>query len=566
MSTTRRDGWLRLLEFEGLDGADGTVPLVELPEDLTAIPPGELAELLGELTARVDEVAEGDHNPDTVALATALRDAVLALRGETARREEAAAAQAAEVRALMDEVHPPETTDEDETPTEPVEPEEPPEDPEAPEAPEAEHVTPELVPVAAASTPAPQARPPISAVARRAPAPARPPTRQGLGINITAAADVPGLATGSKVATMLRVAEAFHDRARMMGDGQRASICRIEYPVTERIEAGSDPMPVLEKFQLRDTDQVESLVASGGFCGPLTPLYNICRIDAGDGLLDLPTVNVSRAGIQVPDPITMPTDLTTISWKWTNANDIAAAPPATTPRKPCITIPCPNWTPYMLDAYGICVTHGNLADRSFPELTREYISMVMNAHLHAMNAARIATIEAGSTAVNAPEVGSTVSRIPDAAGLAAEFYREKYHMATGANLTCVLPAWVPEAMRADASARAGDAAFLRLPDSDIRAMFTDHNVSPSFVQDWQPLANATAYPATCKMLIYPSGTWVVGTGGTLDLGVVRDSTLNASNDYTAAWSEDFWLLAKVCTESLVVTVDLAVNGVTACCP
>jgi hypothetical protein len=86
------------------------------------------------------------------------------------------------------------------------------------------------------------------------------------------------------------------------------------------------------------------------------------------------------------------------------------------------------------------------------------------------------------------------------------------------------------------------------------------------VQDWQPLANATAWPTALKMLIFPPGTWVVGTGGTLDLGVQRDSTLNKTNDFTAAWSEDFWVIAKVCTESLNVTVTLAINGVTGCCP
>jgi hypothetical protein len=49
---------------------------------------------------------------------------------------------------------------------------------------------------------------------------------------------------------------------------------------------------------------------------------------------------------------------------------------------------------------------------------------------------------------------------------------------------------------------------------------------------------------------------------TLDLGVIRDSTLNATNDYTAAWMEECYLVAKIGHESRVVTVDVCANGTT----
>jgi hypothetical protein len=42
---------------------------------------------------------------------------------------------------------------------------------------------------------------------------------------------------------------------------------------------------------------------------------------------------------------------------------------------------------------------------------------------------------------------------------------------------------------------------------------------------------------------------------TLDLGVTRDSVLNAENDHTAAWTEDCRLIAKIGHESRVVTID-----------
>jgi hypothetical protein len=436
---TRRDGWTRLLEFDELEGEP---PAIALPEDLGELPQETLDQLLTDMVEQFDEVRNGDVDAQALALLTALADNIRALRAENERRETVAAEAMAEVEALTALVHPPEASDappEGETDEQRREREareererreregEPPEaDTPADEAEADEVITPELVPASAA----PRARLPLGTVARHAPRPAT--MRERLGVTITAAADVPGLSTGSRVATMERVAEAFHERARLMRDGQSAPVVRIDYPVPEGNwlgQPGVSDWEVIERARL--FPGIEALTAAGGWCAPLEPLYNICRIDAASGLLDLPTVRVTRGGFQVPSPITMPADLSTVSWKWTNQNDIdAGLAGAPDPVKPCIRIPCPTWTPYELAAYGICVTHGNLTDRAFPELTREYLGMVGNAHLHAQNGARIATIEAGSTAIDGPEVGSAASSIVGAAELAGEFYREKYHMAT----------------------------------------------------------------------------------------------------------------------------------------
>ena len=59
-----------------------------------------------------------------------------------------------------------------------------------------------------------------------------------------------------------------------------------------------------------------------------------------------------------------------------------------------------------------------------------------------------------------------------------------------------------------------------------------------------------------------AGTWVVGRGGSLDLGVHRDSTLNETNDYTALWTEQFLSLMRFGPESRKITVDVRVTGET----
>lgn len=63
-----------------------------------------------------------------------------------------------------------------------------------------------------------------------------------------------------------------------------------------------------------------------------------------------------------------------------------------------------------------------------------------------------------------------------------------------------------------------------------------------------------AWPTTLDFMLYAAGTFVRGNGPKIDLGVTRDSTLNALNDHTAAWSEEAILLAKRGHESRLVSV------------
>jgi hypothetical protein len=61
-------------------------------------------------------------------------------------------------------------------------------------------------------------------------------------------------------------------------------------------------------------------------------------------------------------------------------------------------------------------------------------------------------------------------------------------------------------------------------------------------------------------LLYPAGGFVRGDGGVIDLGVVRDSVLNATNDYTAAFTEQLYLVAQLGPNAREVEVAIDVNG------
>jgi hypothetical protein len=97
-------------------------------------------------------------------------------------------------------------------------------------------------------------------------------------------------------------------------------------------------------------------------------------------------------------------------------------------------------------------------------------------------------------------------------------------------------------------------------------------VEPTWTQDTlaadtqlaTPAAGALSeWPNTVRWFIFPEGEWVYLDSGVLDLGLVRDSTLNSQNDYQI-WMEEFSGIAKVGgTESLAVVSTLVQNGSTA---
>jgi hypothetical protein len=62
--------------------------------------------------------------------------------------------------------------------------------------------------------------------------------------------------------------------------------------------------------------------------------------------------------------------------------------------------------------------------------------------------------------------------------------------------------------------------------------------------------------------LFAEGTFLFLDGGTLDLGIIRDSTLVGTNDYKM-FVETFEGVAKVGVESIKVTSTISVNGAAA---
>lgn len=529
-----------------------------IPENIADATADEIVNIEAELVAEFDALI--DAGSTDVAVMTEIADAIETIRAEQVTRAEADQAAVDAVAALAERVHIAEQTeivaesdpegDDDADDTEATaEVQDQPIQSEVAET-EATEQERDLVTASAKTPKAPSA----SAVARRSSSPQVAEAQPE--VVITAAADIPGYSGGSNL-DKLGIAKAMHAKARTLSNGSGyVPVATINLPIEHKLGADlAYNMDVIER-----ATAPEALTAAG-WCAPSNNLYTLFGVDAGDGLIDLPTVQITRGGLNVPNFIGLG-EASGALWTWTEdytEEDI----------KQCLTIPCPDFTDYRLKAEGLCITNGNLTDRAFPELTSRFIELAINAHLHRLSAAMLNDISISATAVTMTAVASSAAgSVLHAVDLQVADYRSQFRMSVNSVLEVIFPLWTKELIRADFAMRAG-VLLTFVTDQMIEEHFAVRKVRAQFVHDYQPLFASTsklAFPTTLDFLLYPAGAYIKGDGGTIDLGVVRDSVLNATNDYTAAWTEQLYLVAQVGPAAREVTVTYDVSGVTGCCP
>lgn len=572
--------------------------LVNVPQDLTLVSDADLAQLGQSVTAEFDRVNALDVTPENLQYAAQLADHNDRIRAELAARQ-ARARQAAEAerakllkeqQTLQVRVHgvsgPGDdggTNDDDDV--ERV-------DAEAIAAAAARGATAALVSVLGDRivgrdlTKATQRATATLADAQRY-APHVPAPRPQLAV--TASVDIPGVARGDGVSNLNGLVDIFQRKARAMpatrGNPNYQLVATIrneyEHTIDDRTSAGQ----VEELFRhLTSQDRKDTLLAAGGWCAPSEIRYDFFNIACTSGLIDLPTFGVSRGGIRFPDSPSLADvfngvafggfsttlSVSSVPWLWTEASDIAAA--TGSPEKPCIRVPCPTFDEVRLECFGLCLTAGNLTDDAYPENTANFLRLLLAAHEHAMNGRIIAQmVSLSSAAVAGGEFAATdtgaYQQIVNGIALAAVDYRARYGMCEDDVLEVIAPFWLKSVIRADVAHRRGIEPE-QLSDAEISAHFGNVGVRVQWVNDWQvrgasQFGNATAmsaWPTSATIMVYAAGTFLLGNGLSLDLGVVRDSVLNETNDHTAAWSEECNLVARVGHESRQYTIAFNVSG------
>lgn len=396
---------------------------------------------------------------------------------------------------------------------------------------------------------------------------------------IAAAQDVPQFYVGQRLDPSL-LADALHNKARMLSDSRGN---QTVYPVAtiERPFGQGYDLEGLDQASTWDTlaemTKPSALVAAGGWCAPSELVYDLFEVECeNDVLFSLPTFRVTRGGIRWP--VFVPHDETlNPGFTWTEANDIAATGSGT---KPCVRIPCPTFTECRLDAIGLCITAGNLIDRAYPEQVRWFINRAIRAYERNNSIRKLNLVIADTVPVSIAATFGAASAIISAILLQAASYRMANGLCATETLDVVAPYWLTNVVKADLArqeiALVGAGGGVAT-DADVSAFFSAAGLNLRYISHWQNFAVGVTlvWPASVQLLIGYPGSYVEFNQGRLDLGVIRDSVLNSTNDYTAVWFEEFYCVGRRGPQHRLVTIPICPNGavgprigtaVTSACP
>ncbi len=412
-------------------------------------------------------------------------------------------------------------------------------------------------------------------------------------VPLTASAGAQDKRIGEAFADMEALAKSMISRRNQFGDNmpegaENVGIAKSDwtdlYPEDRKFSVGQDIQAAeLKRFindhDIRDaflqrrnkyggsmiSDGEESLVASGGLCAPVTPYYNLMMISVAERPVRaaLPAFNADRGGIRAAAPAAL-SAITSGVGALTAGQDQAGA------TKSCQSVDCPAFTEYDVEILYHCLRFGNLGARTFPERVAQWNNLVLAAHARLGENTLLSGIDAASTAVTANTLGLGASAdLLSQVLVAASAQRSRHRMDPNAVLRVMFPNWILHLLTSDVY-RSQFNRFDMGPDQFV-ALLRQAGVEPTFYIDsavgksqifgTQNAGALLNYPTTCTWYLFPEGSFLYLDGGILELGLVRDSVLNSTNDFEI-FGESFENVAYIGVESLAITSTLCDSGIT----
>jgi hypothetical protein len=383
----------------------------------------------------------------------------------------------------------------------------------------------------------------------------------------------------------MAVARVMCDRlGRMMRHGppQGVALCASaewEYP-EDRDLRNKDAFEVSKIMEA--TSGVQAVVASGGICLPVNVDYAIPTFATADRPLKegLPSYQATRGGLRFVEPPDIG-PLGAATGVWTAATD--AEPLAAT--KPVFSVSCGTEQLVYVAAISTRVGFGNMQSRFQPELVAANTDLAIAAAARKAELRLLELIQEKCVKdVTSAKVLGATRDLATAVQQATAFFRYYHRLPRGLTLTAVFPDWLKEVIKIDLAretAHQQDSSWnsLMISDQQVEDLVRAWGVNPIWTLDALPeKAGGTGYPTQQLALqaaegainkfptklvwnMFPEGSMQFLDGGRLDLGVVRDSTLDATNDYET-FVETFEGLADrgFANSALQLVTELCANG------
>lgn len=392
----------------------------------------------------------------------------------------------------------------------------------------------------------------------------------GIGLAITAGADIPGVGTGAVLNDLDDVAAAMAKRLDTLrnvqgGSGQQHTVATLafDYPEDRRL-SGSDPANI---SKINAVTAPAALTAAAGICAPLENRFemDVCGVTDRPIRDALARFNADRGGIRLFGQPTL-------------SGGAGIWNPASPTAKTCADAACVAPEEIGVSAIYACLNFSNYTNRFFPEVVKANTDLAMINHARQAELFLLGKIRAESalmTPTATADMGVARQMVRTLLDAAA-YLRRKHRMRDTGPIRAILPSWVGDAMAADlAQQMPGDGLeTLMVANDKINAIFRQRNVNVTWSPDaWDasgaavaatgagspdsPVIARSGFDAKVSFPIFPEGAFLFLDGGTLDLGVVRDKTSLAANEYST-FVETFEGVAKIGCESLWIN-DLAVN-------
>jgi hypothetical protein len=368
---------------------------------------------------------------------------------------------------------------------------------------------------------------------------------------------------------MGEVAEAMSKRLHGLrrvngGDGEQHIVASLATTYPEARQLTQDAESNWAKVQA--VSGPAAIVASGGHSAPFEVKYDIFGFGTTDRPVrdSLPRFSADRGGIRYIVPPIL-SDYASAVGIWTAANDSAETPSPSA--KLSLTVAAASETTVSTDAVTLQLQFGNLLTRAYPELIARHNELGLIQHAREAEGNLLAKIGAASTAVTSTSVVGLARDFLVQLGRAATAYRSRHRLEADAPLRVIMPAWIKDAMAADLTlSMPGDSTLNAY--AEIEGFIASRGINVTYALDTaggaahfsaQSSGAMNEFPDTFIWYMFSEGTFLFLDGGTMDLGIIRDSTLVGTNDYKM-FVETFENVAKVGIESLQVTSTINVNG------
>ena len=432
-------------------------------------------------------------------------------------------------------------------------------------------------------------KPSAAKLAARVPAKAKskPEPETEPGVTWRAGADVHNkgavLDRSAIDAAVAEVGEAM--RGSNAGDGVRMKAASFQADIdADRWLDGTfaqnrEKIETAKAAHIANASDHDYLEASGGICDPL-PANRAIEVIGGTSrpVRDcLVRFGADDGGVRYVLPLGLPgyEALTAGSGAFgvvTEAQDAAGyiSQGGTTPDKSCFQVPCRPETSVVVDEYYSCLCFGNFQQRFNQENVSEHVQ------LNAINFARqaelqlLAGLTAGSTAVTGPAIATlgAYRTVLNHAITLASGIRARHRLPKEFPVRAIIPQYLCDLIREDLINQPSHYPGQDTPtNDDVVRLFRAQGVNLCISPDLdiatfgvpQAAGNINQFPATIPWFVFPEGTWSHLDGGVLDLGVVRDSVLNTTNDY-CTWMASFENVMFTGLESYLVTSALCPSG------